>query len=113
MPQANMRLAEPITLGEFRRAIDKGPRNKAPGADGILHEFYDQLWDVVTTNLLTIYNSIPRNRDLPQRKTLARLSVCRNVRHRVPCTTTAHCRYTIPIKSLWACLSAMTFNDPR
>jgi hypothetical protein len=46
-PQANMRLAEPITLEEFKRAIDKGPRNKAPEADGIVHEFYVHFWDVI------------------------------------------------------------------
>jgi hypothetical protein len=63
-PQANMRLAEPLILEELRRATGKGPWNKAPGADGILHEFYVHFWDVITTDLLTIYNSILQNRDL-------------------------------------------------
>jgi hypothetical protein len=83
MPQANMRLAEPIILEELRREIDKGPRNKAPEADGIVHEFYNHFWDVITTDLLTIYNSILRNRDPHTAKPLARISVCRSVRHRV------------------------------
>jgi len=61
MPQANMRLAEPTTLEELRRAIDKGPRNKAPGADGIVHEFYGRLWDVITTYLLTTCRIIRNN----------------------------------------------------
>lgn len=59
MPEANMRLAEPITLGELRMAVDKGQ-----GADGTVHEFYGQFQNVITTDLLTIYNSIIRNRDL-------------------------------------------------
>jgi hypothetical protein len=36
--EANMTLAKPITLEELRRAIDKGPRHKAPGADGKILE---------------------------------------------------------------------------
>jgi hypothetical protein len=30
--EANMRLAEAITLEEFKRAFDRDPINKAPGA---------------------------------------------------------------------------------
>jgi hypothetical protein len=65
MPEANMRLVEPITLEELKRAIHKGPRNKAPGADVIGHAFYIHFWDVIKSNLPTIHNSILRNRDLP------------------------------------------------
>jgi hypothetical protein len=70
MPPANLRLAEPISLEKLRRAIDKGPQNKASGADGIVNEFYGHFWDVITTDLLTIYNSILRNRDLHSAQTL-------------------------------------------
>jgi hypothetical protein len=109
-PHANMRLAEPIIL--LRRAISKGSRNKAPGADCIVHEFYVHFWDVITTDLLTIYNLIPQNSDLNSAQTFG-TTVRRSVRHRVPWTTSARCRYTIPIKKLWACLSANAFNDPQ
>lgn len=70
VPQASMRLAEPVTLKELRRAIYKGPRNKTPGADGIVHELYGQFWAVITADLLTVYNSLLRNRDLHSEQTL-------------------------------------------
>ena len=60
--KANVRLAEPITLGELKRTFDKGPRNKAPGAYSIVHEFYSHFWSEIKTDLLITYNSILQNR---------------------------------------------------
>jgi len=63
-PESNVWLAELTTLEELKRSIEKGPRNKSPGADGITHEFYIHFCDVIKKDLLTIYNSILRSRDL-------------------------------------------------
>jgi hypothetical protein len=71
--EANMMLAEPITLGELKRAFDEGPRNKAPGAHGIIHEYYVHFWGVIKTYLLTIHNS---EQISCQCKPLARMPVC-------------------------------------
>jgi hypothetical protein len=67
--------AEPITLEELKRAVDKGLRNKAPRTDGIVHEFYIHFWDVIKTDLLSIYNSIIRNRYIILQQTLG-TTVC-------------------------------------
>jgi hypothetical protein len=63
--EANMRLAELITLGELKRTFDKGPRNKAPGAYGTVHEFYINFCGVIKMDLLT---NTTRNRFLPNAK---------------------------------------------
>ena len=64
--EANMKLAEPSTLGELKRAFDKGPRNKAPGAYGVVHEFYINFCGVIKTDLLTntTRNRLPTNAKL-------------------------------------------------
>jgi hypothetical protein len=53
-----MRMAEAITLGELKRVFDKGPRNKAPGTQGIVREFYIHFWFVIKTDLMNIHISI-------------------------------------------------------
>ena len=63
--EANMRLAEPTTLGELKRAFDKGLRNKAAAAHGIVREFYIHIWGVIKMDLLTVRNSILRKRFPP------------------------------------------------
>jgi len=68
-----MMLPEPITLGELKRAFDRGPRNKAPGAHCIVHEFYIHFWGVIKTYLLTINNS---EQISSKCKALALLPVC-------------------------------------
>jgi len=45
--EANMRLADPATPGELKRAFDKGSRSKDPGTHGIVHEFYIHFWGVI------------------------------------------------------------------
>jgi len=53
-PESNVWLAQLRTLEELKRSIEKGPRNKATGADDITHEFYIHFWDVIKKDLLTI-----------------------------------------------------------
>jgi len=78
-PEANIIYAEPIILEELKWAVDKGLGNKAPRADGIVHEFYIHFWGVIKTGLLSIYNSIVRNGYLlPQQilSTIVRVPKC-------------------------------------
>jgi hypothetical protein len=35
-----MKLVKPITLGELKTAVEKGSKNKAQRADGVVYEFY-------------------------------------------------------------------------
>jgi hypothetical protein len=74
-PEANMIYAEPITPEELKRVVDKDLRNKVSRADGVVHEFYIHLCGVIKTGLLSIYNSIIRNRYLLPQQTLGTL-VC-------------------------------------
>jgi exonuclease III len=47
-------LEEPITMEELQTAVRAGKNRKAPGCDGIGHEFYKRLWDIIKHDLLTI-----------------------------------------------------------
>ena len=42
-------LEEPITLEELRTAVTTGKTRKAPGCDGINHEFFKITWEVTKT----------------------------------------------------------------
>jgi len=43
-------------MDELHDAVRKGKRNKAPGPDGICHEFYKKIWDIIKNELLDIIN---------------------------------------------------------
>jgi len=53
---ANTELDQPITTEELREAVKKGKRHKSPGPDGIRHQFFKHLWDVVKNVMLDIIN---------------------------------------------------------
>jgi hypothetical protein len=42
----------PITLDELKFAMARGARNKSPGFDWIIHEFYVTHWDIIKGELL-------------------------------------------------------------
>jgi hypothetical protein len=44
----------PITHDELRAAVRKGRRGKAPGVDGVSHDFFREAWDSIHTDLLAI-----------------------------------------------------------
>jgi hypothetical protein len=46
----------PITMDELRHAVMKGKPNKAPGGDGISHNFYKHVWETIKHELLNIVN---------------------------------------------------------
>jgi len=55
---ANTELDHPITMEELSEAVKKGKRNKSPVPDGIYHEFFKQMWDVVNNDMLDIINNM-------------------------------------------------------
>ena len=44
-------------MEELREAVKKGKRHKSPGPDGICHEFFKEMWDVVKNDTLDIINN--------------------------------------------------------
>jgi exonuclease III len=52
--EANDDLEAQISMEEVREAIKKGKRRKAPGSDGIGHEFYTTNWDMIKEELVEI-----------------------------------------------------------
>jgi hypothetical protein len=57
-PAANEAFECPITHGELYSAIQQGKRGKAPGPDGIAHEFYQTFWGVIHSDLLETLNDM-------------------------------------------------------
>ena len=55
---ANNELDHPITMEELREAVNKGKRHKSPGPDGICHEFFKQMWDVIKNIMLDIIKNM-------------------------------------------------------
>jgi len=55
---ANTELDHPITMEEFLEAVKKWKRHKSPRPDGICHEFFKQMWDVVKNDTLDIVNNM-------------------------------------------------------
>jgi hypothetical protein len=57
-PEANLALDAPITTEELKHVIQKGKPNKAPGCDGISHDFYRATWDRNKDDMLTVINQM-------------------------------------------------------
>lgn len=45
-----------VTEEEATSVIEKLPKNKAPGLDGLTYEFYNKLWAVLGTYIIEVYN---------------------------------------------------------
>jgi len=43
-------------MDELHDTVRKGKRKKDPGSDGICHEFYKKMWDMIKNELLDIIN---------------------------------------------------------
>jgi hypothetical protein len=43
-----------VSIEEMKAALRKGKKRKAPGSDGICHEFYTVHWDIIRTEMLDI-----------------------------------------------------------
>jgi len=51
---ANEALSTPITLEELHIAVTQGKKLKAPGYDGIFHEFFQLAWETTKVDLLDV-----------------------------------------------------------
>ncbi|CAM4501283.1 unnamed protein product [Lepidochelys kempii] len=49
------RLELPLTLAEFSEALHRMPTNKSPGMDGLTVEFYRAFWNILGTDLATVW----------------------------------------------------------
>ncbi|CAM2099646.1 unnamed protein product [Caretta caretta] len=49
------RLDLPLTLAEFSEALCRMPTNKSPGMDGLTVEFYPMFWDILGSDLVTVW----------------------------------------------------------
>ncbi|CAM4702953.1 unnamed protein product [Lepidochelys kempii] len=49
------RLELPLTLAEFSEALCRMPTNKSPGMDGLTMEFYRAFWDILGSDLVTVW----------------------------------------------------------
>jgi hypothetical protein len=56
--EANTDLEAQVEMEEIKEALRKGKRRKAPGSDGIVHEFYTTHWDTIKQELLEIVQSM-------------------------------------------------------
>jgi hypothetical protein len=55
----------PITTNELTAAIMRAPKNKSPGLDGIIAEFYKWGHDIIKEDLLNMYNGFLSTGSLP------------------------------------------------
>jgi hypothetical protein len=62
-PEAAEAIDKPISLEELKRAVQKGKPNKAPGGDGISHDFYKTMWDTIKYELLEVKPDVRRRPD--------------------------------------------------
>jgi exonuclease III len=53
-PEANTAFESPISMEELHAAIKQGKKGKAPGYDGISHDFFQLSWEVIKNDLLII-----------------------------------------------------------
>lgn len=58
-------LEAPLTIDEISRALAEFPRSKTPGSDGLPVEFYSTYSELLVPRLLSLYNSIFENSELP------------------------------------------------
>ena len=57
-PEANVDLEAPISMDELEIAVRQGKNAKAPGHDGISHDFLKHKWKTIHQNLLQILNEM-------------------------------------------------------
>jgi hypothetical protein len=55
---ANAALGTPINVEELHAAVKQGKKLKAPGYDGICHEFFQETWHFTKDDLLNTINQM-------------------------------------------------------
>ena len=56
----------PLTLAKASEALQRSNRNKSPGADGLIVEFYSQFWDKLGEPLVSVFNQGLARGELPE-----------------------------------------------
>jgi len=64
IPESDNFLVVPFTVGEINNALSATKKNKAPGTDSILFEFYLKFWDVIGFHFLEMMNCVLDKRKL-------------------------------------------------
>jgi hypothetical protein len=57
-PEATPAFETPISMEELQAAVKQGKKRKAPGYDGINHDFFQLSWEAIKDCLLTIMNQM-------------------------------------------------------
>ena len=52
---ATSAMEAPLTLEDVHHAIKQGKKRKSPGLDGISHEFFQVMWDIMKDDMLEIF----------------------------------------------------------
>jgi hypothetical protein len=56
--EANDILCVPFTMDELKNAVRQGKQNKAPGHNGIPHDFFLNVWETIQHDMLTVMNQM-------------------------------------------------------
>ena len=57
-PQSKRKLEQPVTIEEYEAMLDKLPRNKSPGLDGLPYEFYGKSKDFTAQAMVDMFNAV-------------------------------------------------------
>jgi hypothetical protein len=55
--EENPEICKPFTMEKVKSALDSMAKNKAPGPDNILVEFYHHCWDIVKLDIVEIFHA--------------------------------------------------------
>jgi len=69
--EANDALDAPITMDELLIAVKQGKKHKAPGCDGISHDFFQLTWETTQYDMLEIMNQMFMDEKLMDSKKVA------------------------------------------
>jgi hypothetical protein len=58
LPGAEIAIDKPVTMAELQYAVQKGKSNKAPGGNGIGHDFFKTMWGTIKYERLEIVNEM-------------------------------------------------------
>ena len=73
-------LGSPISIPDIQKAIKDMSLNKTPGNDGLPLEIYDENWEIIGNDLLTIYKSILETGHLSESQRQAVITLIPNIK---------------------------------
>lgn len=68
-------LEQPLTLQEFKTALDHIPNNKSPGPDGYPAEFYKHFWDILSPLYIRMITDILQTGTIPNHRNTALITL--------------------------------------